>query len=149
MLANVGHISDTLASAEEPRVPQACSALRVLEQSLKTGTSFDIVFQAYTRRLSPGKVTRPIPIYASTAVLKTTTLLPDPNNDDNHSSNHNNVAVVQPAEELDTQAGDEASASHGERSHTSESREVLKLDFKISQTIGHCCWKMLRWLART
>ncbi|KAG1777659.1 hypothetical protein EV702DRAFT_968983 [Suillus placidus] len=162
MLANAGHISDALASAEEPRVPQACSALRVLEQSLKTGTSFDIVFQAYTRRLSPGKVTRPIPIYASTAVLKTTTLLLDPtveenldfsslfelsegdtlpstsiesyeyesdsdleDNDDNHSSNHNNVAVVQPAEEVDTQAGDEASASHDERSHTPESREGL------------------------
>ncbi|KAG1890338.1 hypothetical protein F4604DRAFT_659169 [Suillus subluteus] len=64
-------------SAKEPRVPQACSALRALEESLKTGTSFDIIFQAYTRRLSPGSVTRPIPIYANTAVLQTTTLLPD------------------------------------------------------------------------
>jgi hypothetical protein len=64
-------------SAEEPRVPQACSALRALEQSLKTGTSFDIVFQAYTRRLSLGSVAKPMPIYANTAVLQTTTLLPD------------------------------------------------------------------------
>jgi hypothetical protein len=56
-------------------VSQACSALRALEQSLRTGTSFDIVFQVYTRRLSLSKVTRPIPIYASTAVLQTT--LPD------------------------------------------------------------------------
>jgi hypothetical protein len=62
-------------STEVPRVSQACSALRTLEQSLKTGTSFDIVFQVYTRRLSVSKVTRPIPIYASTAVLQTT--LPD------------------------------------------------------------------------
>ncbi|KAG2043522.1 hypothetical protein BDR03DRAFT_423602 [Suillus americanus] len=73
--APVGSVPGAPASAEAPGVPQACSALRALEQSLKTGTSFDIVFQAYTRRLSPGKVTKPIPIYASTAVLQTT--LPD------------------------------------------------------------------------
>jgi hypothetical protein len=42
---------------------------------------------------------------------------------DNHSGNHNNLAVVQPAEELAT--GDEASASHDERSHTPESPEGL------------------------
>ncbi|KAG1828304.1 hypothetical protein DFJ58DRAFT_750904 [Suillus subalutaceus] len=70
--APVGFVPDAPASAESPGVPQACSALRALEQSLKTGTSFDIVFQAYTRHLSLGKVTRPIPIYASTAVLQTT-----------------------------------------------------------------------------
>ncbi|KAG2750741.1 hypothetical protein P692DRAFT_20831644 [Suillus brevipes Sb2] len=62
-------------STEVPSVSQACSALRALEQSLKTGTSFDIVFQVYSRRLSLSKVTRPIPIYASTAVLQAT--LPD------------------------------------------------------------------------
>ncbi|KAG1816006.1 uncharacterized protein BJ212DRAFT_207212 [Suillus subaureus] len=73
--APVRSVPDAPASAEAPRVSQACSALRALEQSLKTGTSFDIVFQAYTHRLSLGKVTRPIPIYASTAVLQTT--LPD------------------------------------------------------------------------
>ncbi|KAG0706052.1 hypothetical protein DFH29DRAFT_200973 [Suillus ampliporus] len=77
VLGHVGRVPDAPASAEEPRVPQAYSALRALEQSLKTGTSFDVTFQAYTRRLSPGKVTRPIPIYASTSVLQTTTLLPD------------------------------------------------------------------------
>ncbi|KAG1753014.1 hypothetical protein EDB19DRAFT_2035562 [Suillus lakei] len=74
---NVGSVPDAPASAEEPRVPQGRSALRALEQSLKTGTSFDIVFQAYTRCLSPGRVTRPSPIYASTTVMQTTTLLPD------------------------------------------------------------------------
>ncbi|KAG1870091.1 hypothetical protein DFJ58DRAFT_764610 [Suillus subalutaceus] len=162
VLANVMLIPDAplAASAKEPRVPQACSALRALEQSLKTGTSFDIIFQAYTRRLSPGSVTRPIPIYANTAVLQTTTLLPDfaeedldfsslfelsegdtlpftslesyeyesdsdlEDDSDNHSSNssnHNNSAVVQPAEESTT--GDEASASHDERSLTPESPE--------------------------
>ncbi|KAG1816007.1 uncharacterized protein BJ212DRAFT_207181 [Suillus subaureus] len=149
-------------SAKEPFVPQACCALRALEQSLKTGTSFDVVFQAYTRRLSPGSVTRPIPIYANTAVLQTTTILPDfaeedldfsslfelsesdtlpfislesyeyesdsdlEDDSDNHSgnsSNHNNLAVVQPAEELVT--GDEAAASHDERSLTPESPEGL------------------------
>ncbi|KIK47158.1 hypothetical protein CY34DRAFT_293751 [Suillus luteus UH-Slu-Lm8-n1] len=64
-------------SDQEHRGPQPSSALRALEQSLKTGTSFDIVFQAYTRRSSLGTVTRPIPIYANTAVLQATTLLPD------------------------------------------------------------------------
>lgn len=64
-------------SDQELRGPQPSSALRALEQSLKTGTSFDIVFQAYTRRSSLGSVTRPIPIYANTAVLQATTLLPD------------------------------------------------------------------------
>ncbi|KAG1802649.1 uncharacterized protein HD556DRAFT_1331370 [Suillus plorans] len=74
--ASVRPVPDAPTSAETPRAsPQACSALRVLEQSLKTGTSFDIVFQAYSRRFSLGKVARPIPIYASTAVLQTT--LPD------------------------------------------------------------------------
>jgi hypothetical protein len=91
-----------------------------------------------------------MPIYANTAVLQTTTLLPDfeeldfsslfelsegdtlpftslesyeyGSDSDNHSSNHNNLAVVQPAEELTT--GDEASASHDERSHTPESPEA-------------------------
>ncbi|KAG1890340.1 hypothetical protein F4604DRAFT_659332 [Suillus subluteus] len=72
--APVGSVPDAPASAEAPRVSQAF-VLRALEQSLKTGISFDIVFQAYTRRLSLGKVTRPIPIYASTAVLQTN--LPD------------------------------------------------------------------------
>jgi hypothetical protein len=158
-LANTVLIPDAplAASAEEPRVPQACSALRALEQSLKTGTSFDIVFQAYTRRLSIGSVAKPMPIYANTTVLQTTTLLPDfaeedldfssffelfegdtppftslesyeygsdsdlEDDSDNHSGNHNNLAVVQPAEELAT--GDEASASHDERSHTPESPE--------------------------
>lgn len=62
-------------SAEAPSLSQACSALRALEQSLKTGTSFDIVFRAYNRRLPLGKVSRPNPIYASTSVLQTT--LPD------------------------------------------------------------------------
>ncbi|OAX31921.1 hypothetical protein K503DRAFT_34068 [Rhizopogon vinicolor AM-OR11-026] len=61
----------------ESNVPQARTVLRALEQSLKTGTSFDIIFQAYTRCISPGKVTRPIPIYANTTVLQATTLLPD------------------------------------------------------------------------
>ncbi|KAG2146422.1 uncharacterized protein EDB93DRAFT_1149076 [Suillus bovinus] len=70
--APVESVPDAPTSAEAPRVSQACSALRALEQSLKTGTSFDIVFQAYTRRLSLGKVTKPTPIYASTAVLQTT-----------------------------------------------------------------------------
>ncbi|KAG2368374.1 hypothetical protein BDR07DRAFT_1478145 [Suillus spraguei] len=73
--APVGCVPNAPASAEAPRVPQACSALRILEQSLKTGTSFDIVFQTYTRRLSLGKVARPIPTFASIAVLQTT--LPD------------------------------------------------------------------------
>ncbi|KAG1881384.1 hypothetical protein C8R48DRAFT_680744 [Suillus tomentosus] len=73
--APVRPVPDAPTSAEAPRASQTCSALRVLEQSLKTGTSFDIVFQAYTRRLSLGKVARPIPVYASTAVLQTT--LPD------------------------------------------------------------------------
>ncbi|KAG1751621.1 uncharacterized protein EDB91DRAFT_1045332 [Suillus paluster] len=77
VLAHVGPIPDAPASADEPRALQACSALRALEQSFKTGTSFDIIFQAYTRRLSPGKVARPIPIYANTTVMQTTTLLPD------------------------------------------------------------------------
>lgn len=79
VLANLVPVPDAplATSAKEPRVPQACSALRALEQSLKTGTSFDIIFQAYTRRLSPGSATRPVPIYANTAVLQTTTLLPD------------------------------------------------------------------------
>jgi hypothetical protein len=62
-------------STEVPRVSQACSALCALEQSLKTGISFDIVFQVYSRRLSLSNVTRPLPIYASTAVVQTT--LPD------------------------------------------------------------------------
>ncbi|KAG1753017.1 hypothetical protein EDB19DRAFT_980918 [Suillus lakei] len=75
VLVPVGPIPDAPASAEEPRVPLACSALRALEQSLKTGTSFDLKFQAYSRRLSCGKVTGPIPVYASTAVLQAT--LPD------------------------------------------------------------------------
>lgn len=64
-------------SDQEHRGPQPSSALRALEQSLKTGTSFDIVFQAYTRRSSLGSVTRPIPIHANTAVLQGTTVLPD------------------------------------------------------------------------
>jgi hypothetical protein len=64
-------------SDQEPKGPQPSSALRALEQSLKTGTSFDIVFQAYTRRSSLGSVIRPIPIYANTAVLQVTTPLPD------------------------------------------------------------------------
>jgi hypothetical protein len=64
-------------SDQEPRGPQPSSTLRALDQSLKTGTSFDIVFQAYTRRSSLRSVTRPIPIYANTAVLQATTLLPD------------------------------------------------------------------------
>ncbi|KAJ8583806.1 hypothetical protein M405DRAFT_798827 [Rhizopogon salebrosus TDB-379] len=65
------------ANAEEPNIPQARTALRALDQSIKTGKSFDIIFHAYTRRLSTGKITRPIPIYASTTVLEGTTLLPD------------------------------------------------------------------------
>jgi hypothetical protein len=73
--APVGSLPDASAGAEAPRVSQACFALRALEQSLKTGRSFDIVFQAYNHRLSLGKVSRPNPIYASTAVLQTT--LPD------------------------------------------------------------------------
>lgn len=159
VLANVMLIpgAPLAISAKEPRVPQACSALRALEQSLKTGTSFDIIFQAYTHRLSLGSVAKPMTIYANTTVLQTTTLLPDfaaeeldfsslfelsegdtlpftslesyeygsdsdlEDDSDNHSSNHNNLAVVQPAEELTT--GDEASASHEERSHTPESPE--------------------------
>ncbi|KAG2043520.1 hypothetical protein BDR03DRAFT_1005548 [Suillus americanus] len=161
VLANLVPVPDAplATSAKEPRVPQACSALRALEQSLKTGTSFDTIFQAYTRRLSPGSATRPVPIYANTAVLQTTTLLPDfaeedldfsslfelfegdtlpftslegyeyesdsdlEDDSDNHSSSstHNNLAVVQPAEESTT--GDEASASHDERSLTPESPE--------------------------
>jgi hypothetical protein len=44
----------------------------------------------------------------------------------NHSSIHNNnLAVVQPVEELATTSSDEASASHDVRSHTPESREGL------------------------
>jgi hypothetical protein len=66
-----------VVSYQEPRGPQASSGLRALKQSLKTGISFDIVFQAYTRRSSLGSVTRPIPIYANTDVLQDTTLLPD------------------------------------------------------------------------
>ncbi|KIK47159.1 hypothetical protein CY34DRAFT_9187 [Suillus luteus UH-Slu-Lm8-n1] len=57
---------------EVPKVSQACSALCALEQSLMTGTSFDMVFQVYSRRLSLSKVTRPLPIYASTAVPEET-----------------------------------------------------------------------------
>lgn len=75
VLAPVRSVPDGPVNVEASRVPQAYSTLRVLEQSLKTGTSFDIVFQTYTRRLSLGKVARPIPTYASIAVLQTT--LPD------------------------------------------------------------------------
>lgn len=82
--APVGCVPDAPASVEAPRVLQACSALRVLEQSLKTGTSFDIVFQTYTRRLSLGKVARPISTYANIAVLQTT--LPDFSEGDLNSS---------------------------------------------------------------
>jgi hypothetical protein len=77
VLAHVDPVPRAPTSANEPSAPQARTALRALERSFKTGTSFDIIFQAYTRRLSPGKVTRPIPIYASTTVLQATTLLPD------------------------------------------------------------------------
>jgi len=79
VLAHAGPVScaPATASAKEPSVPQARTALRAFEGSLKTGTSFDTIFQVYTRRLSPGKVARPIPIYASTTVLQETALLLD------------------------------------------------------------------------
>ncbi|OAX32881.1 hypothetical protein K503DRAFT_869896 [Rhizopogon vinicolor AM-OR11-026] len=76
-LAHAGLVQCTPSSAQESDVPQARTALRAFEQSLKTGTSFNVIFQAYTRRISPGKVARPIPIYANTTVLQATTLLPD------------------------------------------------------------------------
>ncbi|KAG1718206.1 uncharacterized protein EDB91DRAFT_1341432 [Suillus paluster] len=146
VLAHVGPIPDVPTSAEEPRVPQACSALRALDQSFKTGTSFDIIFQAYTRRFSPGKVTRPIPIYASIAVLQTTTLLPDfseegqdfsslfelsdgdtfpftspesyeyESDSDLDDDEGNDLTVVQPI--VDSAPSDEAPGRHGQRSHT-------------------------------
>ncbi|OJA17478.1 hypothetical protein AZE42_03910 [Rhizopogon vesiculosus] len=77
VLAHACPVQQAPSSAKEPNVPRARAGLSALEQSLKTGTSFDIVFQAYTRRISPGKVTRPIPIYANTTVLQAITLLPD------------------------------------------------------------------------
>ncbi|OAX31923.1 hypothetical protein K503DRAFT_870423, partial [Rhizopogon vinicolor AM-OR11-026] len=78
-LGGVDLVPDALviASAEEASTPQARAALRTLGKSLKTGKSFDIIFQAYTCRLSPGKVTIPSPVYANTTVLQETALLPD------------------------------------------------------------------------
>jgi hypothetical protein len=75
--AHVGPVPCAPTSAEEPSAHQARSARNALEQSFKTGTSFDIIFQAYTRRLSPGKAAKPSPIYASTTVLRGTAPLPD------------------------------------------------------------------------
>jgi len=70
-------VPHTPASVREPSIPQARAALRAFERSLKTGTSFDTIFQTYACRLSPGKVTRPTPTYANTTVLQGTTPLPD------------------------------------------------------------------------
>jgi hypothetical protein len=76
VLAQPGPIPRAHTSAGEPSVPEAL-ALRALQQSLKTGTSPDTIFQVYSHRLSPGIVTKPIPIYANATVLQATTLLPD------------------------------------------------------------------------
>lgn len=78
-LACVGLVPDAPAtgSASTGSISQTRTALRSLEKSLKTGAPFDIMFQAYTRRLSPGKVARPLPIYACTVVLHAMALLPD------------------------------------------------------------------------
>jgi hypothetical protein len=76
VLAQRRSIPHAYTDAREPSVPEAL-ALRALQQSLKTGTSPDTIFQVYTRRLSPGIVTKPIPIYANATVLQATTLLPD------------------------------------------------------------------------
>ncbi|KAG1751624.1 uncharacterized protein EDB91DRAFT_616278 [Suillus paluster] len=149
VLRRVGRVPDApaTAGAAETRVPHACSALRALEQSLKTGTSFDIIFQVYTRRLSPGKVTRPIPIYASTAVLQTATLLPDFSEEDldfsdlfemsegdtlpftsTESYEYESDSDLDDDDDDNLATGDEASACHDERSHTpvdnAESHEV-------------------------
>lgn len=70
-------VPHTPASVREPSIPQTRAALRALERSLETGTSFDTIFQTYACRLSPGKVTRPTPTYANTTVLQETTPLPD------------------------------------------------------------------------
>ncbi|KAJ8583808.1 hypothetical protein M405DRAFT_937014 [Rhizopogon salebrosus TDB-379] len=75
--AHTGPVPCAPASAEEPSAHQARSVRDALERSFKTGTSFDIIFQAYTRRLSTGKAARPSPIYASTTVLQATAPLPD------------------------------------------------------------------------
>jgi len=77
VLENFGRVPDAPASAKEPKVPQAYTGRRALEQSLKTGTSLDVIFQAYARRSSPGKVMRPVSVYANTAVLQATMPLPD------------------------------------------------------------------------
>lgn len=76
VLECVGLVPDEPARAGAG-VPLARTTLSALEQSLKTGAPFDIIFKAYGRRVSPGQVARPTPVYASTAVLRATAFLPD------------------------------------------------------------------------
>ncbi|KIJ67852.1 hypothetical protein HYDPIDRAFT_107372 [Hydnomerulius pinastri MD-312] len=46
------------------------AGVSALERSLKSGVSFDAKFLAYSRRLTPGHVAEPMPVYADTSVLK-------------------------------------------------------------------------------
>ncbi|KIJ64183.1 hypothetical protein HYDPIDRAFT_112125 [Hydnomerulius pinastri MD-312] len=46
------------------------AGVSALERSLKSGVSFDAKFLAYSRRLIPGHVAEPMPVYADMSVLK-------------------------------------------------------------------------------
>ncbi|KAJ8583809.1 hypothetical protein M405DRAFT_827989, partial [Rhizopogon salebrosus TDB-379] len=149
VLAQRGPIPRAHTGAGESCVPEAL-ALRALQQSLKTGTSPDTIFQVYSCRLSPGIVTKPIPIYANATVLQATTLLPDfaeeyldasslfelpeggtppftslesyeyASDSDLDDEEGDKLAAVQPAEEL--AGGGEASTCHEEQSHTAQTQ---------------------------
>ncbi|KIJ58317.1 hypothetical protein HYDPIDRAFT_119685, partial [Hydnomerulius pinastri MD-312] len=46
------------------------AGVSALERSLKSGVSFDAKFLAYSRRLIPGHIAEPMPVYADMSVLK-------------------------------------------------------------------------------